>query len=398
MEIKLNEKFNDLKSEYSSLTKASHTSKKSKQADTKYFHVVLTPCVLNVLEDKPLPRKEIFEFIKNHLFSMFIITRGLCYWDGGKYLIYYVLNQNSRMRLSGDKIMTKDNKKYLIQIFDKMQIPEDLEIDDKSSYYIENPINVKSRSFLKTYNFEEGNLSKFITSMKIEKPNELCKYGKQYEDNFLRYFSQPNSRDTSDFKYNFPMHMLEYLQKPYDEVENKGKYKAWEMIKEWFDLYCNMNPDRKKALIIFSKERCKGKTQFALNLVNKKNEHYIYNRGELDGNEFKEKSSTAKLVILDDLRWDFKTRTEQYKALMSSEPVTVRSCYIQYFFDASIPCIILMNNEHVFKRMLNSDDFKLDAYFVKVSDYMGPPGTEPKNRDKIMTNLTQEEYENIKNN
>jgi hypothetical protein len=133
---------------------------------------------------------------------------------------------------------------------------------------------------------------------------------------------------------------------------------------------------RKKGLILFSKERRLGKSRFATGLVEDNPNWYIHCKGNFNKEAFIKKPE-AKLLIIDDFVYQESKHREIFKALISSEPTTIREAYMNYQFDHGLPTIICTNDEKFVKMASKSIYFKNDAYFTRIKEYMGPPNSNP---------------------
>jgi hypothetical protein len=91
---------------------------------------------------------------------------------------------------------------------------------------------------------------------------------------------------------------------------------------------CNNNPlqqRRKKALVLFSEKRGLGKTTFATSLVYGREKWYIHCKEAFNSVDFDKPD--AKLLLIDDFTYNDSKQREMFKALMSSEPTTIREAY-----------------------------------------------------------------------
>lgn len=232
---------------------------------------------------------------------------------------------------------------------------------------------------------QQINLTKIADSTELQhvliKSNAMdyLKYFSTMKKNFDEYISK--NVDDSNFKYQFPDHLMKFVNKyegmdlnVIDNYVKRGFVKAILDIYDWFKTYCNGKKERKKALVIYS-ERCTGKTTFARSLVGNNDDFLIHVRTVMDGALFAK--PMAKLVILDDLTFDFKTNNELYKGLMASEEVTVRSPYtIQRFFHG-IPTIVLTNEKSYVNKIYTDDNYKCECVGVYLNGYLGPKNTRP---------------------
>ena len=110
--------------------------------------------------------------------------------------------------------------------------------------------------------------------------------------------------------------------------------------------------------------------------------YYIYCRNSLDASEFKRKASTAKLIILDDVRF-IGNDVEMWKALISGEELNINTKYHNYFWKGGLPCIVMTNDLSTTAFWTSSPMFNTQCCFVNIRDYMGPPGTRPSFLDRV---------------
>lgn len=174
------------------------------------------------------------------------------------------------------------------------------------------------------------------------------------------------------FEWRFPDYMLE-------PQENLEKQAVFQILHSWFLEEClNSNEQtRKKALFLYSKERGLGKTRFCKNLVSHP-AYYIYNRFLINGEEFKKKENTAKLVIFDDLKFSkSQDYIEMMKAIVAGEETDISSKYVQFHFKNGLPAIICTNNTEFFDFVCNDPAFNTQCIIVGFHFYIGPPGTRP---------------------
>lgn len=163
-----------------------------------------------------------------------------------------------------------------------------------------------------------------------------------------------------EFKWTFPAHL-------------EGMYP---LIEDWFKQFCVPEGNiRRKCLVLYSPQRAVGKTRFAQSLV-PHDAYYIIFRNTFTNEALKGKEH-AKLLILDDMAHYTKENKEIWKALMASEQTSIRDCYANFLFPHQLPCIITTNNKQMFLNFLSDNDFRTQGYFVEISSYMGPSGTEP---------------------
>jgi hypothetical protein len=131
---------------------------------------------------------------------------------------------------------------------------------------------------------------------------------------------------------------------------------------------------RRKALMLYSGERALGKTMFAKSLVNHPDYYVIFR------NTFTEQSTqgkTPRLLILDDMTSYNVDTIEMWKALVSSEPTSIRAPYNNFEWKYSVPVVLTTNNIFMFNSMKKHPAFKDQVVFVEISSYLGPENTRP---------------------
>lgn len=191
------------------------------------------------------------------------------------------------------------------------------------------------------------------------------------------------------FEWKFPEHMLA----PQEDLE---KQTVFQILHDWFLEEC-VNSDkktRKKALFLYSRERGMGKTSFCKGLVNHP-AYYIYNRFLINGDEFRKKENTGKLVILDDIKF---SKSQEYiemmKAVVAGEETDISSKYVQFHFLNGLPAIICTNNSEFFEYVCNEPAFNTQCVIVGFHFYIGPPGTRPQKytQKKIFVTMETQKY------
>lgn len=167
------------------------------------------------------------------------------------------------------------------------------------------------------------------------------------------------------------------------------------MLFEWYCKEITGYPldykGRRKALVLFSKERAMGKTTFAKMLVNNNDKHYIICRNNFNAMDFQKPN--AQLLILDDMTFINKQQ-EMWKALVSSEKTAIRDAYCNVDFTHGLPTIVTTNNYAMFTFMMATEIFKYECYFYWVKEYLGPDGTNPRGgHRKVKANFDLSELE-----
>jgi len=92
---------------------------------------------------------------------------------------------------------------------------------------------------------------------------------------------------------------------------------------------------------------------------------------------------------MDDMQPYNQTNKETWKALFAGEQTSLRDTYLNADFPFSVPCIVTTNNKNLFLNLMCEDEFKTQAYFVEVVDYLGPPGTRPLAFTEFKHNLSE---------
>jgi hypothetical protein len=200
---------------------------------------------------------------------------------------------------------------------------------------------------------------------------ELCfQTNPEYTMNKLiqieKYFKNYHNTNTTEFKWTIPEHILNSNHLPHKKIVfHIKKY----FIPEFSE------KDRRKALIILSPPNF-GKTCFAKSLVSH-SDFYIYYRSGMTSSALKNKK-TAKLLIIDDIKYPKDEQIEEYKGLFSSQEITVRGPWINESLPG-LPCILLTNNYALCSLFLNHPEFKGRFNIVCLGqdkeDYLGPEGT-----------------------
>lgn len=170
-----------------------------------------------------------------------------------------------------------------------------------------------------------------------------------------------------------------------------------DLIYKWYERECigkNFG-QRRKALVLYSKERAIGKTMLAKSISGGLDEDYIICRGNFNKSQFDKPH--ARLLILDDMNF-MAGQMEMWKALVTGERVSIREAYCNLEFVNGLPCIITTNSYRTFKFMIASEYFVNDCYFSWVKRYLGPEGTQRENnpefyRDFVLDDLILEHTE-----
>jgi hypothetical protein len=166
-----------------------------------------------------------------------------------------------------------------------------------------------------------------------------------------------------------------------------------DLIYKWYERECigKKYGQRRKALVLYSKERALGKTMLAKSISGGLDEDYIICRGNFNKTQFDKPH--ARLLILDDMNF-MSGQMEMWKALVTGERVSIREAYCNLEFANGLPCIITTNSYRTFKFMVGSEYFANDCYFSWVKNYLGPDGTQRVDnpeafRDFVLEDLIQ---------
>ena len=230
-----------------------------------------------------------------------------------------------------------------------------------------NVLNAEMISLINEKTNNGENLTKGLLSMLNEGDIAIEKYGhikSQYQivrqDERYSTDSMLLCRDIKT-KISFPSHI---------NIEKQP------LLHQWYNKevlgYADDYHGRRKGLVLFSKQRGVGKTMFAKSLVSFNPEHYIICRGTFNKDQFDKPNSV--ILILDDMKF-MKGQVEMWKALMTSERVSIREAFVNLDFKHELPTIMTTNNYSTFKYMLNSHYFMNDCYFVWIREYIGPEGS-----------------------
>lgn len=176
--------------------------------------------------------------------------------------------------------------------------------------------------------------------------------------------------------YSFPEHLLERQDT--------------DLIYKWYQRECIGKQDgqRRKALVLYSKERALGKTMLAKSIAGGLDEDYIICRGNFNKSQFDKPH--ARLLILDDMNF-MAGQMEMWKALVTGERVSIREAYCNIEFSNGLPCIVTTNSYKTFKYMLGSDYFMNDCYFSWVKHYLGPEGSQREDDPAAFRDFTIED-------
>lgn len=173
-------------------------------------------------------------------------------------------------------------------------------------------------------------------------------------------------KELPEFEWIIPNHLNDF-----DVPSGNFRVKFMSIFMDWFNKNCLNNPDRKKALCLYSKDRGLGKTMFVRNLVNDKGYLLEYN------NTFTMKKLTQnyKLLLLDDMRVMDARNMQTWLSLVASQSTTLRDCYLNQKFDLNLPCIITTNSMEMIMQFVHNPLFNTQVIVVEIDKYMGPPNT-----------------------
>jgi len=163
-----------------------------------------------------------------------------------------------------------------------------------------------------------------------------------------------------------------------------------DLLYKWYnnEVINKTTGQRRKALVLYSKERALGKTMFAKTISGGLDEDYIICRGNFNKTQFEKPN--ARLLILDDMNF-MSGQMEMWKALVTGERVSIREAYCNMEFANNMPCIITTNNYKTFKYMSQSEYFMNDCYFSWVRNYLGPEGTQRTDDPQMYRDYTMED-------
>lgn len=176
--------------------------------------------------------------------------------------------------------------------------------------------------------------------------------------------------------YSFPEHLLERQDT--------------DLLYKWYQRECigKNAGQRRRALVLYSKERALGKTMFAKAIAGGLEEDYIICRGNFNKSQFDKPH--ARLLILDDMNF-MAGQMEMWKALVTGERVSIREAYCNIEFTNGLPCIVTTNSYKTFKYMVGSEYFKNDCYFSWVKHYLGPEGSQREDDPAAFRDFTIED-------
>lgn len=95
----------------------------------------------------------------------------------------------------------------------------------------------------------------------------------------------------------------------------EDRYMMYPAANQWFFNQCLPDKERRLGLVIYSKERCLGKTMFAKSLVQYDERAYVICQGNFEKSQLAN-MNTAKLLILDDMEFMGKNK-EAWKQLVT---------------------------------------------------------------------------------
>ena len=84
---------------------------------------------------------------------------------------------------------------------------------------------------------------------------------------------------------------------------------------------------------------------------------------------------------------------EMWKALISSEPTTIKDGHWSFSFKHAMPTIVTTNNKDMFDHLLKSGYYNNDCIFFWVKQYLGPPGTNPRGDVKKRINFSIDDWD-----
>lgn len=271
-------------------------------------------------------------------------------------------------------------------LFEYCKKDKDFEIYGNVENKVKNTSNVYSK-IINTKNLTNQEIIQIFREEGEE--DDIRQFMYQGQNLLKNYENMIKLDEIPPFEWKFPEHMLE----PQEDLE---KQTVFNILHDWFLEEC-VNSDkktRKKALFLYSRERGMGKTRFCKSLVNDP-AYYIYNRFLINGDEFRKKENTGKLVILDDIKF---SKSQEYiemmKAVVAGEETDISSKYVQFHFLNGLPAIICTNNSEFFEYVCNEPSFNTQCVIVGFHFYIGPPGTRPQKytQKKIFVTMETQKY------
>ena len=150
----------------------------------------------------------------------------------------------------------------------------------------------------------------------------------------------------------------------------------YDTFNEWYQKYCinGENLPRKKALCLYSEKRALGKSYFVRHLV--PHPDYILEFNNTFTQKGNINSPIHKLLLLDDMGEIDANNITMWKSLVASEPTTLRSAWLNEYFDRRLPCIITTNNSKMIELFYKSSYFNTQVVLIEIKEYMGEPGTQ----------------------
>lgn len=180
-----------------------------------------------------------------------------------------------------------------------------------------------------------------------------------------------------------------YLLKEKQVIFKTERYLFFEHCQKWLKQLKRNNNCIKKGLIIYGPS-CIGKTIFCKSLVSNP-EKVIYQPCGLSKNEFKEKKTTAELIILDDVHFSDRYK-KNIRKLLNNQMITRIDKKDNWYL--KLPIIIIVGNIPLLTLYLNDDICKNKCSIILCNEYIGPKGTEPDRTPikPIMDSGGQKEY------
>lgn len=205
------------------------------------------------------------------------------------------------------------------------------------------------------------------------------------------FMGQSNISKAIDSLFKKPLPEFEWIWPNWaDNLTNQAEIS---LIKQWFYKWCTpSNLPRRQALVLYGKP-CLGKTKFCENLVNHTNYLVRFiNRFNKDAMDEK----TPKLLILDDMQYPSSDNIECWKQLLTGQTTSIRDCYMNYQWKYEIPCIVLTNRLEIVTRFIKDPNFEGRVDIVEISDYLGPPDTQPIDLTRSNYSLKPETWSQIR--
>jgi hypothetical protein len=197
------------------------------------------------------------------------------------------------------------------------------------------------------------------------------RYGKELEEEFME------NNPTDD--------RIKQIKRKYHN------YTQYNEMGKWFRSDCvPVGLARRKMLVIVTPERSQGKSFMVRQMVHNDKVLLINCRNTFSTDQFLNERD-AMLLFLDDMEWKGK-QGEQLKGLTSAEACTIRDAWINHCFKGGIPVVMATNDTDNINTWGNNQAYNQDMVVVHFKEYLGPDGTQRKDRDYFAT-LDLDDYD-----